>query len=224
MEPLVKYLTTEWGVILQAPAIFVTAAALIMLFVWGIFRWSYASRIEALDGRLKLRDDQISDYKQKLSGATPEEARNRVDALELQVNSLLPRRLSVEQRQSILGVIRKERFRIEIRHDMGASEARKFCSDITATFKVAGWEVIEIKSLGLSNYPPSGNALIVIDPNALRPAERAVKHALEAANLAFDIQPGLRVNPPPPELPPGFPALSQQPNPEVGLLFTERLD
>ncbi len=224
MEAIVKYLTTEWGVILQAPVIYLTSAALVAVFVWTVFQWSYANRINDLEGRVKFRDDEISDYKRKLSGATPEEARNRIDALELQIASLAPRRLSVEQRQKLLGVIRGNQFRIDITRDMGAHDARRFCHDFIETFRIAGWLIQDPQVMGLGNPPFSGNAIRVRDPVNLRPAEALVKQALEAANIPFDVQPGLRVTSPMPLPPPGFPTYSLRPDPDVELLITSPLD
>lgn len=45
-------------------------------------------RISDLEERIRLRDDQLSDYKKRLDGASPDQAADRIAALEMQVAEL----------------------------------------------------------------------------------------------------------------------------------------
>lgn len=64
--------------------------ALVVGFAAG--RFMFSERIATLKSRIEARDEKISDYDQKLEGASPDEARKRIEALELQVKALSPRR------------------------------------------------------------------------------------------------------------------------------------
>jgi len=220
MEALIRYFAVEGRAILQAPATFAIAVVLIAGVMWGIFSWGYSSRIEDFQSRLALRDDQISDYKTKLNGATPDEAKRRLDALELQVKALSPRRLTEEQKGEIIQSLRGVSGVIEIAQDMGAPDAKAYTGDLALAFQAAGWSVGLTAVLGQGNPPPTGVGLRVANPVAMQPIELAAKNALSAAGIAFDVQQQNR--PPRPILPSGVSVMP--PQPDVGLLITTKLN
>ncbi|MGD0565270.1 MAG: hypothetical protein ABSA66_19550 [Roseiarcus sp.] len=220
MESLIKYFAGEGRVILRAPATFAIALAILGGAIWAAMNWTYSSQITNLQSRLSLRDDQIADYKTKLGGATPDEAKKRLDALELQVKALSPRRLTEGQKAKIVQSLKGSSGIIEIVQDMGAPDAKAYTGDLALVFQAAGWVVSLPAALGLGNPPPSGVGLMVANPAAMQPIELATKRALEAAGIAFDIQQQNR--PQRPTLPPIVPALPPQPN--VGLLITTKLN
>ena len=86
----------EWPVIGAAPWSFASAvfvmACIIVPVVWFAINWSYRSVISSRDGEINLLERQRDDYKDKLGGASPDEARARIDRLETQVKALAPRR------------------------------------------------------------------------------------------------------------------------------------
>ena len=145
--------------ILQAPATFAMALAILGGLIWGAMSWSYSSQIANLQSRLSLKDDQIADYKTKLEGATPDEAKRRLDALELQVKALSPRRLTEEQKGKIGQSLKGSLGSIQIIQDMGAPDAKAYTADLALAFQAAGWAVALPAVLGLGNPPPSGVAL-----------------------------------------------------------------
>jgi hypothetical protein len=61
-----------------APATFLIALVIIAGVIWVALSWSYSTRIENLESRISLREDQIAYYKSKLN-----EAKKRLDALEI---------------------------------------------------------------------------------------------------------------------------------------------
>jgi hypothetical protein len=78
---------------------------------------------------------------------------------------------------------------------MAVADARGLANDLKFAFQSNGWNVQSPMVMGLGNPPPTGIALHVADQNALTAPEFAVKSALEAARLEFDIQGGF--HPPP---------------------------
>lgn len=97
---VVERLQKEWPVIQQAPFSFTLIAIALLALTWAAASWLYRHQIGNLKERIGLKDDLITDYKRKLDGATPDEARERLDALEMLVGHLRPRELT--QRQALI--------------------------------------------------------------------------------------------------------------------------
>ncbi|MGO9133783.1 MAG: hypothetical protein ACLP8A_07000 [Methylovirgula sp.] len=163
--------------------------------IWGALSWSYSSIINSYEGRIKLKDDQISEYKDKLNGATPAEAKARLDALESQLKALSPRRLSSEQRNLIARAISGTKATINIVHDGASPDANQFAGDFLWAFQAGGWTVVPSMGIGIGNPAPTGLALRVVDPSALSAADKVIQNALEAAHVSYDLQGGFRSPP-----------------------------
>ena len=190
-DSVVKYVAGEWQVILQAPLAFALCLIVIFGLAYSVARWRYTGSIETLESRIKLRDDQVAEYKQKLSGATPDEAKARLDALEKQISALVPRRLSMEQKNTIRKRINQRTGVIVIMHDLAAVDAKGYAIDFINVFREAGWIVSNPTVMGIGRHPNTGIALSVVDENKLRPSEIEFRSTLEAAGIVFDIHSGL---------------------------------
>lgn len=211
----VKALQDNWAVLSTAPWAFAT---IVVLFGGGgllIGRLWQSGVITNLESRIALRDDRIADYERKLDVASPDEAKQRLDALEKQIRALGPRTLSPDQMKAIGRRIAGQSAIIEITHDMAAADAKALTAAFAVTFQRAGWKTIQPMVMGLGNHPPSGLALQVANPSQLRPIENTVKQALEDAGIEYDIQSGLRAGSP-------MHGVEDQ-TPDVGLLLTTRL-
>ena len=202
--------------ILQAPGTFLTASVIAAGLIWAAMTWSYSSQISNLQSRLSLRDDQILDYKSKLDGATPAEARKRLDDLERQVRALSPRRLTPQQKDKIAKALVGVSGTIEIAQDMAVADVKAYTGDFALVFKSAGWTVYLPSVMGVGNPPPTGIGLMVANTASLTAAETAVKRALESAEIGFDIQTENR------HTSPSFPGMRLEP--DAKLLLTTKLD
>lgn len=98
---LLEQLQKEWPVIQQAPLSFAVSGAAVVLATWTFASWLHRNQIGDLKERIGLKDDTIADYKRKLDGASPDEAKGRLDALEKMVGHLRPRELSNRQAEII---------------------------------------------------------------------------------------------------------------------------
>lgn len=179
------------NVVFQAPHIVAPLVLAIATAVWWFRGHLFSGRIASLEDRIKLKDDQLADYKNKLSGATPDEAKARLDALEQQVRTLSPRRLSDRQRRTIsdlIGVVGPGR--IMISQDMGCSDARTYSLDFKAAFEAAGWIVDLSQFMGNRRSSPHGLGFIVHDMNRLDAKQSAIRRALLAASIEFDLAQG----------------------------------
>lgn len=86
-EQFLRYVLGEVRLIAEAPLIFGTAVLLLGAIVWTALRWRYSSMIQR-------RNDIIALYKARLNGATPDQAKAKIDSLEGQVVSLKNREWS----------------------------------------------------------------------------------------------------------------------------------
>lgn len=215
MDPLAT-IQKEWPVISQAPWSVGTIAILCLGAGWVVAWFLIRERGANLESRLKLRDEEIADYKNKLSGATPDEAKARLDALESAVLALSPRRLSEQQNAAIKSALGATRGVIELQLEMSVADVRRYGADFERVFREAGWQVLTSQLLGLgAGQPPSGLALKVGSIQSLTPLEQAVLTALRGASVRFHIQDGYT---------PTSSALSGGPTPNVVLLISAKID
>src|SRR5262245_15913195 len=80
-EQLVQYVLGEARSIAEAPAVFAAVVLLLGAIIWAALRWRYS-------GIIRHRNGIIALYKARLDGATPDQARAKMDSLEGQVHSL----------------------------------------------------------------------------------------------------------------------------------------
>jgi hypothetical protein len=182
-----KSLLDQWTAIAASPAIFLMAVIVTTVLVWLALRWAYSSRIDSLNDLLRLRDGQVDDYKQKLSGASPDQAKARMDALEQQIAQLVPRSITPDQANKITAAAAAAgRHRIAVTQDMGCADGKKLVTQLAAAFHAAGWDVGTPLVMGPSFHPPSGLG-IVIYPGARQSGQQALVAALQAASLQYEM-------------------------------------
>jgi hypothetical protein len=88
MSNLMQTLRDNWAVIAQAPWAFLVVTVLLAGTIWLVVKALKAEQVGSLEARLKLRDDEIADYKRKLDGASPQQAHDRIEALERRIGQL----------------------------------------------------------------------------------------------------------------------------------------
>jgi hypothetical protein len=81
LEQFVQYVLSEVRLIAEAPLVFGAAVLFLGAIIWAALRWRYSGIIEH-------RNRIIALYKARLNGATPDQARAKMDSLEGQVASL----------------------------------------------------------------------------------------------------------------------------------------
>src|SRR5262249_2515916 len=132
-DNLIEKLLAQAATIKAAPVPFALVVVGLATGVWVVFNYSYSTILSSKNAQLELADRQIADYKQKLGGASPDEARARMDELEKglkaltqQIKVLQPRRLTAEQRHTII-----ERSRSLSGRPVVAIEYEGTCPDCT---------------------------------------------------------------------------------------------
>jgi hypothetical protein len=81
LEQFVQYVLGEVRLIAEAPLIFGAAVFFLGAIIWAVLRWRYSTMI-------KHGNRIIALYKARLDGATPDQAKAKMDSLEGQVRSL----------------------------------------------------------------------------------------------------------------------------------------
>jgi hypothetical protein len=152
-----------------------------------------------MEERLRLRDDQISQLKEKVGTESPDEIKARIDRLEAQVKALNPRHLSSTQRSKLTDMLKNSRGHVEISYDESSPDTRSFAGEIIVAFQNAGWEA-RMSLLMVPREPAaSGVGIRVEDPSALTPRQSLILEALRAGELEFNLQRGIM--PPLPDSP-----------------------
>jgi hypothetical protein len=81
LDQFVQYVLGEARLIAEAPLVFGAAVLFLGAIIWAALRWRYSGIIEQ-------RNRIIALYKARLNGATPDQAKAKIDSLEGQVTSL----------------------------------------------------------------------------------------------------------------------------------------
>jgi len=141
VESVVKYVFSELGVIEQAPVSFSLSLICIAGVIWKIISWRYTVIMEGYEARSKLQADQIADYKNKLSGASPDEAKARLDGLEANVAKLAPRSLSDEQSEGLIQQLSHDPGRANITLAVSSPNAKLLHASLERCFRKAGYVI-----------------------------------------------------------------------------------
>jgi hypothetical protein len=177
------------------PKTFALMTAVIIAIIWLIVNYSYSTVLANKNSQIELQDRQLADYKQKLDGATPDQAKARIDALEARLEARLaavePRRLTAVQRATMIARLSPKAGTTPTISIMGeaAGDSPQFAADFASVFQsVGGWKVSEGATMGIGNRPATGIALSAANMNS--PEAYIVTNALRSANIEFDIRQG----------------------------------
>jgi hypothetical protein len=186
MEVVFSYLKGEWLVVSQAPATFITGVFLVGLIVYGVVRHQFSDRLATLDKRIRLKDERLNEYASKLDGASPDEAKKRMDQLEARIQEVReefgPRKLTPKQSDAIREIARRATGRIEIMTDVACADGPRLSKQFQQAFRDAGWEVSAGFVRGPGNPLLEGLAVILADDGV--PATTALE-ALTETGLVF---------------------------------------
>lgn len=187
-----EYLLGEASVIAEAPVTFAVIVIVLSVITYFVVRHQFKDRFaseesktEALEARLKLRDDQLADMGQKMESATPGQADELISELKEQIAALQPYGIASEKVLKMVEVLKKAPSDICITQDVSAPDALNLFNQISRVFKEAGWTVDRRQGvLGLTDPPDCGVTLIrnSADYDADLPL---IRKALDLAGLDF---------------------------------------
>jgi hypothetical protein len=182
MNWILERLSKEGAVIADAPLTFGVAVLAAAIVVWLLFRHQIAN----LKSSIQFRDDQIADYRTKLDGATPDEARARIERLEAriqQLEAIAPRTLSHQQLEAVTEEARRAPGRILVTYDLAASDGISLQSQFLQAFRKAGWTASGNFMAG--GDEPYDHEFALNLPDKETKASQAARAALEAAHVRF---------------------------------------
>lgn len=193
-EKILRALVQEAAVIASAPISFAVSVLISSGVAYLIAKWMFSTvlshrdaRISSLEERIKLRDDQLSNH---LQNVPPDAAKLMIKELEARLDAMRPRRLTADQRASILSSIRSlgGGHRAHVVHEATCPDCAGFASDFQHLLADAGWSVDAGMVLGIGNPPRSGIGVLVNNAASPNPLEAAVISGLRSAHIEFDIQ------------------------------------
>ena len=180
-EQFVQYILGELHLIVEAPLVFGAAVLLLGAIIWAALRWRYSRGIEQ-------RNHIIALYKARLNGATPDQAKAKIDSLEGQVVSLKNREwpkltpaavtdfesVLASQGSHVVSILPTDR------------DSVFFARDLVDAFKRIGWDAKREVSMndipdGLSVWPKDDVARTIC--NALMMATGALVTVREDQHL-----------------------------------------
>lgn len=194
-ESAVASVSQQFSTFLAAPIPFLLVVGIVAIGIWRFLAHHYSGKLDATDALLTLRQAQLDDYKEKLSGASPEEARARVDALEQRIedgfNAMAPRTLSDDQCERMVAVLEGQHgHHVTITQELGDAGRVNLVMSIEKAFSAARWTTATRMMMRISNALSSGIGVIVSDQNNLTEPQRAIINAFKIAEIEFDIQTG----------------------------------
>lgn len=192
-------LRQEARAIASAPILAATILVTALVVIWAVLHWSYRTALSNKDSHIAFLERRVADYRDRLGGATPDDAKRRIDALEAELKALRirlqPRRLTPSQRQSIIDRSRlpagAKPAAVLVAHEATCSDCRAFAEDLFGALGERGnWETTATVIEAPADRPRTGLGIRVEQP--LRPPPEAVRlqAALRSAGLPFDMVAG----------------------------------
>jgi hypothetical protein len=203
--------------IYAAPALYLAAVFAVGASVWWIASEYYSGQISTIKERIVLIEGQRDDYKSKLSGASPDEAKARLDKLEASLAAMSPRKLTADQTTALQTALTVSGL-VVVLHDVACVDCKSYANAISSPFKTAGWQVVTEPLVGPIVTPRSGIGVSVENPSSPSSQEAAILRGFKTANIQFDIIPK-KPPPPPPPPAPGAQAVAPLPVPDVYIVI-----
>ena len=144
MLELLEKIKAELSVLRGALWSVVTLLLCTAVIAFKVTTWLQDNKVEAKDATIQNLQAQISNFKDKTGGSTPEEAKAKIESLELKVANLMPRILTAKQIDVIqqhLNLPSGLNAHTSITFEMGCSDCQGFARSLFYTLKsVKGWE------------------------------------------------------------------------------------
>ncbi|AZO24775.1 hypothetical protein EJ070_31645 [Mesorhizobium sp. M1E.F.Ca.ET.045.02.1.1] len=139
---------------------------------------------------MRLSKAQADDYKTKLNGASPQEAKEEIEELRARLSKLEhdPRVLTPEQVKRFTDILHKHQpGHVIVSRNGGSLECGGVQKQVRKLFSQAGWTVEHWETLG-GNPSPVGLMIFTGTGEVLTSDEKGVTEALTAARIAFTVE------------------------------------
>ena len=163
LDSVIKYIVQEFRVIGEAPIVFTAAILAVLLVCWLALDWRYTGILENRDAELRLAKTQRDDYRNKLDGQSPDQARAKIEALEAKIRLTVGEKwepLSADDVRRLSEAVKDlPKRRIQVMHSNYLG--KDLAQTIADAFQMAGWQVhfSEGGGLGLGVSTGRGNGM-----------------------------------------------------------------
>jgi|SRR5450759_5266886 hypothetical protein len=142
MPQWMQDLTAGWPMIKANLPTFLVILVLMAGIIWVALNWSYGGVLASKNGQIELQDRQLADYKQKLHGATPEQAKAKIEALEHTIRVTVGSRWAPLSKSEISTLAAKLKDITKSRASIMYENAlcKEMAQSIFDAFKEAGWD------------------------------------------------------------------------------------
>lgn len=213
MPDAMDELKREAKAIRSAPILLGFLIVLLIALIWSFIHWSYQTGSSRKEAHIASLERQLTNYRDNLNGASGEEARRQIEALEMELKTLhirlTPRRLTAAQREAISDRSRRPSGTpsrsITVTAQDSCSDCEAFAAEIAEALRFAdNWMVTSQPSRDPGSRQGSGISIRVPEPTRPPPDAVVLQQALRSAGLAFNMLPA-------------------EPSSGVELLITERV-
>jgi len=172
----------DWIIEHAAPffSIVILAAALSAAAAWLVLQTRYAKQLH-----------QLAEYEDKLGGATPDEARRRIESLQARVARLEPRRLTRAQKamlQKLLPLPEKAGLtEISVAHDAAHADCAPYATDFVEVLRACpGWQPSSVTLFGAGHQTQWGLAIVSFPRGRTAAGGKLLSKALAAAQIEHE--------------------------------------
>jgi hypothetical protein len=196
-------LDDQWASVRNAPITFVVTAIALAVAAWSFCSFIYGSRLANRDAEIALLTRERDDYLRKLGGATPDQAKAKIEALETTVHLVIGSRwepLSTQEVEKLalaLAAVPPRFMNVFFENKLGEELAQSMLQ----AFKKAGWQQAYLSrgaGLGPGLSVGSGSGIAMKIKQAIESATR-LRPSLENPtepddNTMFHISVGANVD------------------------------
>jgi hypothetical protein len=185
----------EAAAIASAPIAFLVIILVAGGVMWTVIHLSYTAHIASKNTQIAFLERRLAEWRDRMSGMSPDEARARLAALETQVRTLQqraqPRSLSNDQRQSLIDRARLRpglQYTVTILRQEGCSDCEHFAAKIAVALREStSWSVSTGTLPATADKPRYGVAIRVADPLRPPPEGTRLQDVLQAGGVSFEM-------------------------------------
>ncbi|NVM43194.1 hypothetical protein HWX16_23200 [Ochrobactrum intermedium] len=182
-------LQKNWDTISQFPWLFASTVVISFSAGFAVAKYLSSEKMQSMNEAKKLAEDRVADYKEKLQGASPDQAQEKINSLEARVLALEPIKLTDEQLSLISDTLKKTMSYVVFELDASCPEMKILNQQLATVFSDAGWNVTGASVLGVSDRPKSGIGIGYKFNNSHISGYKEVLEAFKRAGIRCDILP-----------------------------------
>ncbi len=164
IETIIKHILGELRIILAAPISFAVVIVASFAIIWWIMDWRYGGIISNRESELQLVTAQRDDYRDKLKGASPDEAKAKIETLQNIISQTIGAKwppLTKDQSERLtaaVATLSKRRIQVMYANQLG----KELAQSIADAFVKAGWKDMHFSEgggLGIGVGTGRGNGM-----------------------------------------------------------------